>query len=494
MSNRHLAIRIFGPDAALAMAQAIAGVDKKTGKPNPPDWRGIFETMGAAQQCGRVIGSFKNKSPCYICGHPILDIKSISHELRPECEHILPVSQARWYLDLFAPGGDPASPALKLEYAYAHRVCNQAKSDDSFIKPVADSMSKIEYDTKSAKTILNAVKARASKALSKYDQEGIMSEIMRMNVDERVNVIRDETLGKIITLANSLSPAAPGLAVLARTATVIDASRLSKQAATAYQPFSDPAYITKRANFAAGLEAFREKITPKYNVMLDAPLFTAEDKKDPWFADIQLMLDTKRDGLIQDWYTILYKNVAVDPVSGLITSPEQSPAYQNAYNAGFIYVNFRLKMNAYKLLPYISDTVRTNLIKAKCWIVDTILETKSRRDTSHGTLEKGLPLAQQKTLGMFLQAAGISIKDKEISEWVSMPDTELCKYAAKKDLSKLNREDSEYRRILEAEENTPLPSDPYTEEEVFAPSGGKRRRTLRKRKASRKRHLTAVKF
>lgn len=484
MSNRHLAVKIFGPDAALAMAKALGGIDRKTGKPNPPDWRGIFETTSAVQQCSRVIvGGFKDKAPCYICGLPILDIKATTHELRPECEHILPVAEARWYLDLFSTGGNPANPDLQLEYAYAHRVCNQAKSDDSFIRPMDDSMSRIEYDVKGAKSILNAVKARASKAVAKYNNGGIMKAIVDMNVDARANAIRTETLQRIIDRANALAPEAPGLALLTRVVSVADASRLSKEAAKAYEPFNDPAYRTKRENFSKGLQAFRERIAPVYNGMLDAPLFTAEDKRDPWFAEIQLMLDTKRDGLIQDWYTILYKNVDVDPVTGLIVTPETSADFHNAYNAGFIYVNFRLKMNAYKLLPYISDTVRTNLIKAKCWIVQTIVEAKGIRDAPYGAYERGVPLAQQRTLGAYLEAAGVFIKDREIQEWISPPDIELCNLAARRDLTKLNREDSEYRRILEAEENSQLPNDLYSEEEIFAPSGGKRHKTFRRAKS-----------
>lgn len=479
MSNRNLAIRVFGPDAALAMAQAIAGKGK------PPDWRGIFESVDAVQQCNKVVGAFKDKTTCYICGLPILAIKYTLHELRPECEHILPVAQARWYLDLFSRGSDVSSPLLKIEYAYAHRVCNQAKSDDSFIKPVEGDDAKIEYDVKMSKTILNTVKARASKVVSKFNEEGIMDKIVRMDVNARAEAIRTETLQQIIDQANSIARGTPGIAILARTATVVDTSRLSKEAAKAYEPYNDPAYVVKRTNFMNGLTTFCERVADLYASMLREPLFTKEELSDPWFADIELMKEAKRDGLLQDWYTILYKNVIVDKTSGMITTSENDPIFINAFEAGRIYVEFRLKMNAFKLLPYISSNTRTSLIKAKCWIIDFINQVHERRDTLFGSPIGKVPAKYLRTLGDFLKAAGIFIKDKEINTWILPPDIELCELSKKKDLTKLNRTDTEYGRILAEEAALPLPTDPYTEEESFAPEGGRRRRTLRKNRKSK---------
>lgn len=114
--------------------------------------RNWWERAGVEQQCNNVIGEFRPGIECYICGFPIMD--------KPECEHVLPVFKAAMYLHLYRNGFKPlfdermdvasvvdsngatvGEPQLKqikyellLEYKWAHRCCNQVKSDTDFVK------------------------------------------------------------------------------------------------------------------------------------------------------------------------------------------------------------------------------------------------------------------------------------------------------------------------------------------------------------------------
>ena len=94
-------------------------------------------------------------TPCWICGFPIQKTPGLTYE----CEHVLPIAQAIFFLTLYSPNlqrrmkgkereflhfrsaaADMQSQwvtwnkeALRLEYDYAHQYCNQIKSDTSFI-------------------------------------------------------------------------------------------------------------------------------------------------------------------------------------------------------------------------------------------------------------------------------------------------------------------------------------------------------------------------
>ena len=55
------------------------------------------------------------------------------------CDHILPIAQARFFLDLYNPSykrtiTDDRKELLKLEYAWTHRFCNAVKQDIPIIK------------------------------------------------------------------------------------------------------------------------------------------------------------------------------------------------------------------------------------------------------------------------------------------------------------------------------------------------------------------------
>ena len=128
------------------------------------DW---WERSGVEQQCNNVIGQFVPGTICYICGCPILGIA--------ECEHILSVFKAAMFLHLYRndfkinrmgriedSNGQPFPRnvidrmmlELLLEYKWAHRCCNQVKSNTDFIRFNGKSF---EFDEHNATVILEGI-------------------------------------------------------------------------------------------------------------------------------------------------------------------------------------------------------------------------------------------------------------------------------------------------------------------------------------------------
>ena len=117
-------------------------------KVNARKW---WERSSAQTQCANAIGNLNQQQDpkCYICGFPI-----IQGEPTAECEHILPVYKAAMYLTLYndhykkimekgndnfkslTPEEKKIFTEISMEYAWAHKCCNQKKSDNDFIKYV----------------------------------------------------------------------------------------------------------------------------------------------------------------------------------------------------------------------------------------------------------------------------------------------------------------------------------------------------------------------
>jgi len=97
--------------------------------------RDIYEPGSIEAQCNNTIGKVRNEDRCYICG---FDFDDRIDGLQPTCEHILPIIQAIFFLDLYrAADKGKHTPEqldiLRKEYAWAHRCCNYVKGDDSFL-------------------------------------------------------------------------------------------------------------------------------------------------------------------------------------------------------------------------------------------------------------------------------------------------------------------------------------------------------------------------
>jgi hypothetical protein len=108
------------------------------GKPKVDEWtkagknvRKIFELSRPTTQCNNTIGPSTGKT-CWLCGLGFDKRQAFT----PQCEHVLPIAQAVYYLELYS--SDNSKPAdidfLKLEYEWAHPYCNYRKTDSIFIK------------------------------------------------------------------------------------------------------------------------------------------------------------------------------------------------------------------------------------------------------------------------------------------------------------------------------------------------------------------------
>lgn len=99
--------------------------------------RAFFERSTPSTQCGNVIGSAKGQV-CWICGTRIIP-KEVS--FKPECEHVFPILQALVFTGLYETQlfesledrQQSYTDGLRLEYRWAHRICNQVKNDAHFV-------------------------------------------------------------------------------------------------------------------------------------------------------------------------------------------------------------------------------------------------------------------------------------------------------------------------------------------------------------------------
>lgn len=245
------AYKVFDPKLVEEMKQAVG------------TYRGIFEPSGPTTQCEKSGHPFVAGMPCYICGFPIPDTTTLdgpSDELYPECEHLFPVTQARWFLDLYMSTRPPTDmwteQAVKLEYDYAHRVCNQAKGMKSF---VMDTEGVPSYSKRNTESILKHIRDRATANLKKgyRDTTGTMTRIAETittrvpAVKARIDTLVDHVKSQTVTT----DPAMKTLVLLARATLFADPGALAPR----LRAIHDKWYATRSAATAerkAQLEAF----------------------------------------------------------------------------------------------------------------------------------------------------------------------------------------------------------------------------------------------
>jgi len=133
-----LATRLFGAEAIQKVkkftpesnSEAESNSEESTSQTSV---RKIWELTSPTVQCNNTIGKYDASTECWICG---LSIKPSISGMTAECEHVLPIAQAVIFLQLYNTKklkGDGHSVSeknmLDLEYGWAHRLCNQEKSD-----------------------------------------------------------------------------------------------------------------------------------------------------------------------------------------------------------------------------------------------------------------------------------------------------------------------------------------------------------------------------
>jgi len=168
---------------------------------NARDW---WERADAIQQCNNTIGEKNLSDECYICGLKLNE--DTGAKKTPECEHILPVFQGALFLNLYRSEYKTIMTKRKetlslrekelydtfmLEYKWAHRCCNQIKSNISFLT-FDPKREEFKLDFTSSSVILKGIfEAKMSKKDGKGSETraycNAISKILKANYKNDVN-------------------------------------------------------------------------------------------------------------------------------------------------------------------------------------------------------------------------------------------------------------------------------------------------------------------
>ena len=262
-SSKTVVLKIFGPELGEKLALA-AGYGKRK------DYRGVLEPTDPTTQCERSGHPFVAGMKCYICDQPIPAKETLSgsdDELYPECEHVFSMTEARWFLDIYMARNPPKDPwtkrAVELEYEYAHRVCNQAKSNANFFVTGEDGNPTIS--AVAIRKILINIRARAQKAISNYSgrpshraiMEQIASGVLARFEDVRARA--QQCIDHVVSGPGG-NPDYKNLFLLSRAAVLSDPTVLSPTLQSIYTEW----YENKPAAMAKKYEVIQHLITNTY--------------------------------------------------------------------------------------------------------------------------------------------------------------------------------------------------------------------------------------
>ena len=168
-------------DSDIGKKVAVAGV------------RELLEGIGAQNQCNAAIGSIKDipRIKCYICGQ----LGGMPNMKTMECEHIFCVGLAAQYFGLLRATSFSKEQKLVLSilYAWAHRCCNQLKSNLSFMTFKGDPNNGFEFHEANAKELLRNIYDNTDK----YDCEWVDKLIKKVYPDkQRFITARTAVLGR----------------------------------------------------------------------------------------------------------------------------------------------------------------------------------------------------------------------------------------------------------------------------------------------------------
>lgn len=156
--------------------------------------RYVWDDTSASAQCNAL-----NIQPtvCWLCGYGFgVD------DFKAQCDHILPVMQGAFFLDLYSKKTGHVTELMKIEYDWAHAFCNNIKRNSVFISQTPQGT----YDINQRE--IDAV-------LSKIQQRGIS-----INVNERKEKII-EKLQPILKVINKDTPGIANLNLLSGTASIL---------------------------------------------------------------------------------------------------------------------------------------------------------------------------------------------------------------------------------------------------------------------------------
>jgi len=157
----------------------------------PIGLRLAIEGIGAANQCFKGVGAIKDipRIRCYICGELWLDGQKTM-----ECEHIFCVGLAAQYFGLLRSTAfsEQQKLVLSILYAWAHRCCNQLKSNISFMKFKTPPAQGFEFNHDNAMELLNNIYGNPN-----YDCRSVNTSISKtFNTKKKFTDARIPVLGR----------------------------------------------------------------------------------------------------------------------------------------------------------------------------------------------------------------------------------------------------------------------------------------------------------
>jgi hypothetical protein len=205
----------------------------KNSSKRPRYGRHAYEISSATTQCMNTIGRAEDSGGCWICGFAFND--EIPY-MRPNCDHILPVAQAVFFLGLYStrkviPNEMPElkDTIYKLEYAWAHGACNILKSNINFIQEKIDPVHKTPIWTVNQENIDYLLKNIQSTKTA--DLSAIVSQIT--NPKKWFDARRKDVYERVEKITNFISrPAEPGLGdltVLAGWSSLVDPTSMTDE-------------------------------------------------------------------------------------------------------------------------------------------------------------------------------------------------------------------------------------------------------------------------
>jgi hypothetical protein len=262
-SSKAVVLKVFGRELGERLAVAA-------GHGRGKDYRGVLEPTEAVAQCEKAGAPFVAGMKCYLCNQPIPAKEELSgpdDELYVECEHIFSVTEARWYLDIYMrsrPPGDPwTKEAVRLEYAQAHRVCNQAKSNYNFF--TGDASGTPVLNMVGIRKILLNIQARARKDISKYAKKPQLQMIMS-NIANGVTKQADAIASRVTGILAHIQANAPkeegyqAMTVLVRSSLLADPATLPPSLKTIHDAwYADAPAAREKAD-----ALFRDFVTQTY--------------------------------------------------------------------------------------------------------------------------------------------------------------------------------------------------------------------------------------
>lgn len=162
--------------------------------------RKIFELHQPDTQCANVIGESRIGDMCYICG---LEMRNNIRSMTPSCEHILPIMQAMFFLDLYRSSDTPTDEQmniLKLEYAWTHRCCNLTKNVTSLLETRIDEENypTWHFNSKNTDKILRSIFGEISPNECNSVRDLVPKEQREAWILDRIEKIRTEKIAPIL--------------------------------------------------------------------------------------------------------------------------------------------------------------------------------------------------------------------------------------------------------------------------------------------------------